>query len=97
LLKNRLRGEHNIVHTHVKPIPETENVSFAKFIYDMESSNYFKYFMLMFREKILNSLGSNSDVIGLLSFLQLLNSEIRIVSEVYEEYLAELEKSDNDV
>lgn len=86
----------DVVYTHVSPLYKSESIAFAKFIHEMENNKYFQYFMLDFREKLINTLDSNSDIIGLLNFIKIFNKEINKISTVYSEYKNSQEESSGD-
>ena len=87
----------DVVYTHVNPLYQSESIAFAEYIHKMENNKFFQYFMLDFREKLINALDSNSDIIGLLNFIKIFNKEINKISTVYSEYKnSQEEDSDND-
>ena len=86
----------NVVYTHVKPLYESESVAFAKYIHNMENNKFFQYFMLDFREKLINTLPSDLDIIGMLNFIKIFNKEINKISTVYSEYKNSQEEDSDD-
>ncbi len=79
------KGEIEIknIFSHVKPVKDNEYSAFAKRIFEIENDRFFQYFILAFREEMINLISLGTSGIEAIRTVDQMTRKMGLISTAY--------------